>query len=203
MVWDLETDSIEGAAVNETEEVRVCSRREKYTNKKIILKLIKNISSNLTFPRPADRAHRRKEVVQSPQRPAREGALPPPRRLLPALLRRLGPLVRPLVGPEREIHNGRQLGVGGRAARTQTGAHRQVDRAALDGDVSPPGNALSLVVLFVYTDLCVPAEGVELPETATVKLSTDAELAVDSTVSLDALTLKPGQAVLLQFPYLG
>ncbi|TNN53255.1 4F2 cell-surface antigen heavy chain [Liparis tanakae] len=43
----------------------------------------------------------------------------------------------------------------------------------------------------------------ELPETATVKLSTDEELEVDSVVSLDALTLKPGHAVLLQFPYLG
>ncbi|XP_068569612.1 solute carrier family 3 member 2a [Cebidichthys violaceus] len=48
-----------------------------------------------------------------------------------------------------------------------------------------------------------PTEGVELPETATVKLSTDEELVVDSSVSLDKITLKPGQAILLQFPYTG
>lgn len=48
-----------------------------------------------------------------------------------------------------------------------------------------------------------PTEGVELPETATVILSTDPELEVDSAVSLDKITLKPGQAVLLQFPYIG
>ncbi|XP_034413261.1 solute carrier family 3 member 2a [Cyclopterus lumpus] len=48
-----------------------------------------------------------------------------------------------------------------------------------------------------------PTEGVVLPEMAMVKLSTDADLEVDSSVSLDALTLKPGQAVLLQFPYMG
>ncbi|XP_068444494.1 solute carrier family 3 member 2a [Clinocottus analis] len=48
-----------------------------------------------------------------------------------------------------------------------------------------------------------PTEGVELPETATVILSTDPDMKVDSTVSLDKITLKAGQAVLLQFPYLG
>ncbi|XP_039679079.1 solute carrier family 3 member 2a [Perca fluviatilis] len=49
-----------------------------------------------------------------------------------------------------------------------------------------------------------PTEGVELPEKATVKLSTDPEqLEVDSTVSLDQVTLGPGQGVLLQFPYTG
>ncbi|XP_037336239.2 solute carrier family 3 member 2a [Pungitius pungitius] len=48
-----------------------------------------------------------------------------------------------------------------------------------------------------------PTEGLELPETGTVKLSTDAELEVDSTISLDKITLKAGQAVLLQFPYTG
>lgn len=46
----------------------------------------------------------------------------------------------------------------------------------------------------------VCAEGVELPETAKVKLSTDQEFEVDSTVHLKDLTLKAGQALLLQFP---
>ncbi|CAJ1086387.1 solute carrier family 3 member 2a [Xyrichtys novacula] len=48
-----------------------------------------------------------------------------------------------------------------------------------------------------------PTEGVELPEKAKVKLSTDENLKVDSSVSLDSITLGPGQAVLLQFPYTG
>lgn len=49
-----------------------------------------------------------------------------------------------------------------------------------------------------------PTEGVELPETAKVKLSTDeTSLKADTTVSLDKITLGPGQAVLLQFPYTG
>lgn len=43
-------------------------------------------------------------------------------------------------------------------------------------------------------------EGLELPETATVKLATDEALVVDSTVTLDKFVLAPGQAVLLQFP---
>ncbi|KAM6959624.1 solute carrier family 3 member 2a [Tautogolabrus adspersus] len=46
-----------------------------------------------------------------------------------------------------------------------------------------------------------PTEGVELPEMATVKLSTDTTLEAESSVSLDDFTLQPGQAVLLQFPY--
>lgn len=46
-------------------------------------------------------------------------------------------------------------------------------------------------------------EGVSLPEMATVKLSTDEDLKADSTVSLDSITLKPGQAILLQFPFKG
>ncbi|CAL1590089.1 unnamed protein product [Knipowitschia caucasica] len=45
------------------------------------------------------------------------------------------------------------------------------------------------------------AEGVELPEQAKVKLSTDAELEPDSMLSLDSIKLGPGQGVLLQFPY--
>ncbi|XP_031592610.2 4F2 cell-surface antigen heavy chain-like [Oreochromis aureus] len=48
-----------------------------------------------------------------------------------------------------------------------------------------------------------PTEGVELPETAKVKLSTDQEFEVDSPVHLKDLTLKAGQALLLQFPYTG
>lgn len=38
---------------------------------------------------------------------------------------------------------------------------------------------------------------------AKVTLSTDEEMKEDSTIRLDKLTLKPGQAVLLQFPYKG
>ncbi|XP_054457238.1 solute carrier family 3 member 2a [Anoplopoma fimbria] len=48
-----------------------------------------------------------------------------------------------------------------------------------------------------------PTEGVELPEKAIVKLSTDPDLVVESKIILDKITLKPGQAILLQFPYLG
>lgn len=48
-----------------------------------------------------------------------------------------------------------------------------------------------------------PIEGVELPETAKVKLSTDENLKPDDSVSLDKIVLQPGQAVLLQFPYTG
>lgn len=66
-----------------------------------------------------------------------------------------------------------------------------------------------------YSSYCVPAfdtafvlaEGVELPETATVKLSANMnsteEFAVDSSVNLSKLTLGPGQAVMLHFPYMG
>lgn len=49
----------------------------------------------------------------------------------------------------------------------------------------------------------VCAEGVELPETAKVKLSTDQDFEVDSTVNLKDLKLNAGQALLLQFPYTG
>ncbi|KAM7377448.1 hypothetical protein PAMA_013977 [Pampus argenteus] len=48
-----------------------------------------------------------------------------------------------------------------------------------------------------------PTEGVELPQTATVKLSTDPSLEAESSISLDKVTLAPGQGVLLQFPYTG
>ncbi|KAM8748220.1 solute carrier family 3 member 2a [Acanthopagrus schlegelii] len=46
-----------------------------------------------------------------------------------------------------------------------------------------------------------PTEGLELPETAKVELSTDEALKAEDTVSLDEITLSPGGAVLLQFPY--
>ncbi|XP_030286772.1 4F2 cell-surface antigen heavy chain-like [Sparus aurata] len=46
-----------------------------------------------------------------------------------------------------------------------------------------------------------PTEGLELPETATVTLSTDEALKAEDTVSLDEITLAAGGAVLLQFPY--
>ncbi|XP_005927788.1 solute carrier family 3 member 2a [Haplochromis burtoni] len=48
-----------------------------------------------------------------------------------------------------------------------------------------------------------PTEGVELPETAKVKLSTDKDFEVDSTVNLKDFKLNAGQALLLQFPYTG
>ncbi|XP_034019900.1 4F2 cell-surface antigen heavy chain-like [Thalassophryne amazonica] len=46
-----------------------------------------------------------------------------------------------------------------------------------------------------------PPGGLELPEQAKVKLSTYEALEVDSTVSLEKITLEPGNGVLLQFPY--
>ncbi|KAM4714330.1 solute carrier family 3 member 2a [Anableps anableps] len=46
-----------------------------------------------------------------------------------------------------------------------------------------------------------PTEGVVLPETAKVKMSTDENLALDSSVSLDTITLGPEKAVILQFPF--
>ena len=49
----------------------------------------------------------------------------------------------------------------------------------------------------------VSAEGVELPQNAKVKVSTDKNLEADSTISLAKITLEPGAAVLLQFPYTG
>ncbi|KAK2862805.1 hypothetical protein Q5P01_002338 [Channa striata] len=51
--------------------------------------------------------------------------------------------------------------------------------------------------------LTLTKEGVKLPETAKVRLSTDKNLKVDSSVSLDKILLHPGSAVLLQFPYTG
>uniref|UniRef100_A0A8C6UFY7 Solute carrier family 3 member 2a n=1 Tax=Neogobius melanostomus TaxID=47308 RepID=A0A8C6UFY7_9GOBI len=44
-------------------------------------------------------------------------------------------------------------------------------------------------------------QGVDLPEQAKVKLSTDAELKPDTMVDLDKIQLQPVQGVLLQFPY--
>ncbi|XP_024144275.1 solute carrier family 3 member 2a [Oryzias melastigma] len=46
-----------------------------------------------------------------------------------------------------------------------------------------------------------PTEGVELPETAKVKITTDENQEIDSSISLDKITLGPRQALLLQFPY--
>ncbi|GAA6216220.1 4F2 cell-surface antigen heavy chain [Lates japonicus] len=52
-----------------------------------------------------------------------------------------------------------------------------------------------------------PTEGVELPKTAEVKLSagtnSTSDATKESTVSLDKITLGPGQAILLKFPYTG
>ncbi|XP_044040657.1 solute carrier family 3 member 2a [Siniperca chuatsi] len=48
-----------------------------------------------------------------------------------------------------------------------------------------------------------PTEGVELPETAKVLLSTDKDTEAETTVRLDNITLGPRQAILLQFPYTG
>ncbi|XP_038587180.1 solute carrier family 3 member 2a isoform X1 [Micropterus salmoides] len=50
--------------------------------------------------------------------------------------------------------------------------------------------------------LAPTAEGIKLPETAKVQLSTDQDMEADTTISLDKITLGPGQAVLLQFPYI-
>ncbi|XP_060887012.1 solute carrier family 3 member 2a [Labrus mixtus] len=46
-----------------------------------------------------------------------------------------------------------------------------------------------------------PTEGVELPETATVRLSSHPTLEAESIVRLDDITLESGQGVMLQFPY--
>ncbi|XP_030578594.1 solute carrier family 3 member 2a [Archocentrus centrarchus] len=48
-----------------------------------------------------------------------------------------------------------------------------------------------------------PTDGVELPETAKVKLSSTEDKQVDSMIKLNEITLKAGEAVLLQFPYTG
>ncbi|XP_071750356.1 solute carrier family 3 member 2a [Centroberyx gerrardi] len=48
-----------------------------------------------------------------------------------------------------------------------------------------------------------PTGDLKLPEQAKVKLSTDPDLAVDSTVKLDKITLGPGHGVLLIFPFTG
>lgn len=46
-----------------------------------------------------------------------------------------------------------------------------------------------------------PTEGVTLPESAKVKLSTDENLTGDSLISLDMITLGPEKAVILQYPF--
>ncbi|XP_051285088.1 solute carrier family 3 member 2a [Dicentrarchus labrax] len=100
---------------------------------------------------------------------------------------------------------------------------RGKERSLLHGDYYPlysSASSLSFLRLWDQSDRYVtavnwgsaaetltlklaPTEGVELPETATVVLSTDEELTVDSTVNLDEISLKAGQAVLLKFPYTG
>ncbi|XP_078132350.1 solute carrier family 3 member 2a isoform X2 [Sander vitreus] len=101
---------------------------------------------------------------------------------------------------------------------------RVKERSLLYGDYYPlfsSASSLSFLRLWDQSDRYITAvnwgvapetlalklahtEGVELPEKATVRLSTDTELLeVDSTVSLDQITLGPGQGVLLQFPYTG
>ncbi|XP_056298606.1 solute carrier family 3 member 2a [Pseudoliparis swirei] len=137
MVWDLETDSIDGAAVNETEE---------RTERIAVKKWFKALSD--------------------------------------------------LRGKERSLLHGDYYPLSSSASALSF--VRSWDQSERYITAVNWGSAAELLALKL-----APTEGVELPETATVKLSTDAELAVDSTVSLDALTLKPGQAVLLQFPYLG
>ncbi|XP_029943995.1 solute carrier family 3 member 2a [Salarias fasciatus] len=49
----------------------------------------------------------------------------------------------------------------------------------------------------------VSEEEMQLPATAQVKISSDEDMAEESSVELSKVTLKPGQAVLLQFPYTG
>ncbi|KAF6738247.1 4F2 cell-surface antigen heavy chain [Oryzias melastigma] len=59
-----------------------------------------------------------------------------------------------------------------------------------------------LLFLCCNTNNCfVSTEGVELPETAKVKITTDENQEIDSSISLDKITLGPRQALLLQFPY--
>ncbi|XP_023145162.2 solute carrier family 3 member 2a [Amphiprion ocellaris] len=53
-----------------------------------------------------------------------------------------------------------------------------------------------------FTLKLAPIEGVELPESAEVKMSTDPDLAENSPVSLENFTLGAGHAVLLHFPYI-
>ncbi|XP_014888867.1 solute carrier family 3 member 2a isoform X2 [Poecilia latipinna] len=48
-----------------------------------------------------------------------------------------------------------------------------------------------------------PTEGVTLPDTAKVKISSDENLAAESSVSLEKFTLGPEKAVILQFPFTG
>ncbi|XP_054907188.1 solute carrier family 3 member 2a [Poeciliopsis prolifica] len=56
----------------------------------------------------------------------------------------------------------------------------------------------------VELKMTLPAtEGVTLPDTADVKMSTDPNLADDSPVSLEKFTLGPEKAVMLHFPFTG
>ncbi|XP_069015389.1 solute carrier family 3 member 2a [Embiotoca jacksoni] len=100
---------------------------------------------------------------------------------------------------------------------------RGKERSLLHGDYYPlhsSASSLSFLRLWDQSDRYITAmnwgaapetltlkltseDGVKLPEEAKVRMSTDETLVVDSTISLDKVTVAPGQAVLLQFPYTG
>lgn len=133
-------------------------------------------------------------MVQVPQRPARKGALASPWRLLLPVLVPLMPRFSAALGSERAIHHYRQLGGESRNAQTVTAA-----AAYRQGE--PLCTFLNLFFNCCNIKKLVSTDGVELPETAKVKLSTDENQEADSSISLDKLTLGPRQALLLQFPY--
>lgn len=66
-----------------------------------------------------------------------------------------------------------------------------------------PGGEGILVPFLFNAIIFLPAAGVELADTGKVKLSSDPDLKADSSVSLDNITVGPGNGVLLQFPYAG
>lgn len=72
----------------------------------------------------AEGVRRCEEVVQVSERPARQRALAPSRRLLPPPVLCLLPRFPATVGPERPVRNSRQLGRGARDAHVQTGPDR-------------------------------------------------------------------------------
>ncbi|XP_018546588.1 4F2 cell-surface antigen heavy chain [Lates calcarifer] len=104
---------------------------------------------------------------------------------------------------------------------------RVKERSLLHGDYYPlysSPSALSFLRLWDQSDRYItavnwgerpetitltlpPTEGVELPKTAEVKLSagtnSTSDATKESTISLDKITLGPGQAILLKFPYTG
>lgn len=86
------------------------------------IKLLSMFETLLTLTGEAQGLRWCKEVVQIPQWSARQRARSPPRWLLPSLLLCLLPLFSPRVGPEREIHNGCQLGSTKRDTQAKAGA---------------------------------------------------------------------------------